>query len=149
MSENTQRSKGRPKNYKQDRGGVPAEFGPFTGIVMSSVDPTRAGRLRVFIEAFADGGPESMNDESKWTTVSYMPSFFGSTPVSTVTGINNEIGKYPGNANSYGMWFTPPDVGITVVCIFVNGDRSQGYYIGVIPDDGLGNMVPAIGSSNM
>ena len=148
MSENTQRSKGRPKNYKQDRGGVPAEFGPFTGIVMSSVDPTRAGRLRVFIEAFADGGPESMNDESKWTTVSYMPSFFGSTPVSTVTGINNEIGKYPGNANSYGMWFTPPDVGITVVCIFVNGDRSQGYYIGVIPDDGLGNMVPAIGSSN-
>jgi hypothetical protein len=143
MSENTQRSRGRPKNYKQDRGGVPAEFGPFTGIVMSTVDPTRAGRLRVFIEAFADGGPESMQDESKWTTVSYMPSFFGSTPVNTATGINNEIGKYPGNANSYGMWFTPPDTGVTVVCIFVNGDRSQGYYIGVIPEDGLGNQVPA------
>lgn len=143
MSENIQRSRGRPKNYKLDRGGVPAEFGPFTGIVMSTVDPTRAGRLRVFIEAFADGGPDSMQDESKWTTVSYMPSFFGSTPINTATGINNEIGKYPGNANSYGMWFTPPDTGVTVVCIFVNGDRSQGYYIGVIPEDGLGHQVPA------
>jgi hypothetical protein len=148
MSENTQRSRGRPKNYKQDRGGVPAEFGPFTGIVMSSVDPTRAGRLRVFIEAFADGGPDSKNDESKWTTVSYMPAFFGSTPVNTTTGVNNEIGKYPGNANSYGMWFTPPDIGVTVVCIFVNGDRSQGYYIGVIPEDGLGNQVPAGAASS-
>jgi hypothetical protein len=148
MTENVQRSRGRPKNYKQDRGGVPAEFGPFTGVVMSSVDPTRAGRLRVFIEAFADGGPDAMNDESKWTTVSYMPAFFGSTPVSTTTGVNSEIGKYPGNANSYGMWFTPPDIGVTVVCIFVNGDRSQGYYIGVIPEDGLGNQVPAGAASS-
>lgn len=143
MTENVQRSRGRPKNYKLDRGGVPAEFGPFTGVVMSTVDPTRAGRLRVFIEAFADGGPEAMNDESKWTTVSYMPAFFGSTPVNTNTGVNNEIGKYPGNANSYGMWFTPPDIGVTVICIFANGDRSQGYYIGVVPEDGLGHQVPA------
>lgn len=143
MTENVQRSRGRPKNYKLDRGGVPAEFGPFTGVVMSTVDPTRAGRLRVFIEAFADGGPEAMQDESKWTTVSYMPAFFGSTPVNTDTGVNNEIGKYPGNANTYGMWFTPPDIGVTVICIFANGDRSQGYYIGVIPEDGLGHQVPA------
>jgi hypothetical protein len=44
------------------------------------------------------------------------------------------------------MWFTPPDVGVTVICIFVNGDRSQGFYIGVVPEQGLGHMVPAIGS---
>jgi hypothetical protein len=144
MTENVQRSKGRPKNFKMDRGGMPAEFGPFTGLVMSTVDPTRAGRLRVYIEAFADGGASGMDDETKWTTVSYMPSFFGSTPVDSKTGVNDKIGEYPGNSNSYGMWFTPPDVGVTVVCIFVNGDRSQGYYIGVIPEDGLGNQVPAV-----
>jgi hypothetical protein len=143
MVQNVQKTKGRPSNYKQDRGGTPAEFGPFTGIVMSTVDPTRAGRLRVFIEAFADGGPEAMEDEAKWTTVSYMPAFFGSTPLENTDGTNNKIGAYPGNSNSYGMWFTPPDIGVTVVCIFVNGDRSQGYYIGVIPEDGLGNQVPA------
>jgi hypothetical protein len=46
------------------------------------------------------------------------------------------------------MWFTPPDIGVTVVCIFVNGDRSQGYYIGVIPEDGIGNQVPAGAASS-
>lgn len=145
MAENTQRSKGRPSNYKMDRGGTPAEFGPFTGIVMSAVDPTRSGRLRVYIEAFADGGPEAMQDDSKWTTVSYMSPFFGASP--TPQSGTDGNGTFPGNQTSYGMWFTPPDVGGTVVCIFVNGDRSQGFYIGSIPEQGLGNMVPAIPSS--
>jgi hypothetical protein len=148
MAEITQRTRGRSGKYKLDRGGLPAEFGPFTGVVMSTVDPTRSGRLRVYIEAFADGGKASMEDDAKWTTVSYMPSFFGSTPLPATGGTTDAVGAYPGNENSYGMWFTPPDVGITVVCIFVNGDRSQGFYIGVIPEQGLGNMVPAIASSN-
>ena len=145
MAESVQRSKGRPSNYKMDRGGVPAEFGPFAGIVMSTVDPTRAGRLRVYIDVFAAGTENNMQDESCWTTVSYMPPFYGSTPLQGNANSNN-AGTYPGNQNSYGMWFTPPDVGMTVMCIFVNGDRSQGYYIGTIPDQGLGRMVPALGS---
>jgi hypothetical protein len=53
LSEEIQRSRGRPQNYKLDRGGVPSEFGPFVGIVMNNVDPTRAGRLQVYIETFA------------------------------------------------------------------------------------------------
>ena len=145
MAESVQRSKGRSSNYKMDRGGVPAEFGPFAGIVMSTVDPTRAGRLRVYIDAFAAGTDQNMQDESTWTTVSYLPSFYGSTPLQG-TADTGDNGSYPGNQNSYGMWFTPPDVGITVMCVFVNGDRSQGYYIGTIPDQGLGRMVPALGS---
>ena len=72
MSEITPRVKGRASNYKLDRGGMPAEFGPFTGVVMSTVDPTRSGRLRVYIEAFADGGPANEDDDTNWTTVSYM-----------------------------------------------------------------------------
>ena len=145
MAESVQRSKGRSSNYKLDRGGVPAEFGPFAGIVMSTVDPTRAGRLRVYIDAFAAGTDQNMQDEATWTTVSYMPSFYGSTPLQGTANAGG-TGAYPGNQNSYGMWFTPPDVGITVMCVFVNGDRSQGYYIGTIPDQGLGRMVPALGA---
>lgn len=148
MAESVQRSRGRPSNYKLDRGGVPAEGGPFLGVVKSNVDPTRSGRLQVYIEAFADGGAASADDDSKWTTVSYLPSFFGQTPLPNAAGGNKEIGSYPGNQNSYGMWFTPPDLGVTVMCIFVNGDRSQGYYIGVVPDQGIGHMVPAIGAEN-
>ena len=143
MAQDNQRSRGRPVNYKMDRGGVPAEFGPFFGIVKNNVDPTRTGRLQVFIQAF---GALDEEDDSKWVTVGYLPQFFGSTQ--QVSGTKTGSGTFPGNPVSYGMWFTPPDIGVTVLCIFANGDRSQGYYIGVVPDQGVGHMVPAIGAKS-
>jgi len=142
MSEEIQRSRGRPTNYKMDRGGYPAEFGPFFGVVKNNVDPTRSGRLQVYIETFAGG---NSNDSSKWITVRYLPSFFGSTPSGNIP--NTGVGEYTRNQNAYGMWFTPPDIGITVLCVFANGDRQLGYYIGVVPDVGVGHMVPAVGGS--
>jgi hypothetical protein len=44
------------------------------------------------------------------------------------------------------MWFTPPDIGVQVLCFFVNGDPNQGYYVGCIPSPGQNHMVPAIGA---
>lgn len=124
-----------------DRGGTPAEFGPFYGIVKNTTDSIRAGRVQVYISAFADPNLDE-DDETKWITVNYLPSFFGSTPYDPPKeGVGTTI---DGNANSYGMWFTPPDIGVTVLCVFANGDRSQGYYIGVVPDQSVGYMVPAI-----
>jgi hypothetical protein len=143
VAEEIQKSRGVTSNYKQNRGGVPAEFGPFTGVVKNNVDPTRSGRLQVYIEVFSGGNPD---DPTKWTTVSYLPSFYGSTQPNLTA--KSGAGTYPGNQNSYGMWFTPPDIGITVICIFVNGDRNLGYYIGVVPDNGVGAMVPAIGGGS-
>jgi hypothetical protein len=142
MSEEIQRSRGRPQNFKPDRGGVPTEFGPFYGIVKNNVDPTRSGRLQVYIETFAGGNPD---DSTKWTTVRYLPGFYGYTPPGKIP--NTGVGEFTRNQNAYGMWFTPPDIGITVLCVFANGDRQFGYYIGVVPGDGLGQMVPAIGGS--
>jgi hypothetical protein len=142
MANQIQRSRGRSSNYKLDRGGMPAEFGPFYGIVKNTTDFNRSGRIQVYITAFGDGDE---NDSEKWIPLSYLPSFFGSTPYNPGT---EGLGTYiDGNSNSYGMWFTPPDIDITVLCVFADGDRSQGYYIGVVPDQSVGHMVPAIGAS--
>ena len=141
MAENVQRNRGRPAGYKFDRGGMPTDFGPFTGRVMNNIDPTRQGRLQVYIEQF--GGPNSM-DKSLWRTVSYCPPFYGITPK---TGTSDGVGTYvPGNQQSYGMWFTPPDIGVNVLCFFVAGDPNQGYYIGCIPEQSINHMIPAIGA---
>ena len=138
--ENIQRNKGQPRNYKMDRGGMPAEMGPFIGVVKNNVDPTRSGRLQVYIELF--GGPNP-NDPSVWRMVNYCPPFYGSTPAGAAAG----TGKFEqGNPQSYGMWFTPPDIGVQVLCFFVGGDPSQGYYIGCVPDQGITHMIPAVGS---
>ena len=148
MAENIQRSKGRSQSYKFDRGGMPAEMGPYVGIVVNNVDDTRSGRLQVYIEAFGatlpDGKP-NLADPTLWRTVSYCPPFYGATPQ---VGTNAGAGTYPGNRNSYGMWFTPPDLGVSVLCFFVNGDPGQGYYVGCIPEPGISHMIPAIGSSS-
>ena len=46
------------------------------------------------------------------------------------------------------MWFTPPDLGVRVICFFIGGDPSQGIYLGCVPEAGINHMIPAIGSSN-
>jgi hypothetical protein len=141
MPDNIERTKGRPKGYKFDRGGMPAEFGPFIGIVKNNVDPTRSGRLQVYIEAFSGQDPE---DESLWRTVSYIPPFYGQTPH---TGTDDGAGTFTGNAQSYGMWFTPPDLDSRVACFFAEGDPNQGFYFACVPEPGVNHMIPAIGAS--
>jgi hypothetical protein len=138
--ENIERSKGQPKNYKFDRGGSPTEFGPFIGRVTNNIDPTRQGRLQVYIEQFAGPDPSNPN---LWRTVSYCPPFYGATPKGGSAGVGTYLG---GNQQSYGMWFTPPDIGVNVLCFFVEGDPNQGYYVGCIPEQGINRMIPAVGS---
>jgi hypothetical protein len=138
--ENIERSRGQPKNYKFDRGGSPTEFGPFIGRVTNNIDPTRQGRLQVYIEQFAGPSPE---DPSLWRTVSYCPPFYGATPKGGSAGTGTYLN---GNQQSYGMWFTPPDIGVSVLCFFVEGDPNQGFYVGCIPEQGINHMIPAIGS---
>jgi hypothetical protein len=142
MSLNQQRLTGRPSNYKFDRGGMPTEFGPYSGEVMNNVDPTRSGRLQVYIQQFA--GPDK-TIKSKWTTVSYCPPFGGATPK---TSTSKGVGTYgsTNNQQSYGMAQAAPDIGSTVLCFFVAGDPNQGYYMGAIPAQGINSMVPAIGA---
>ena len=138
MSENIQRNSGVAPNYKYDRGGMKADFGPFVGVVKNNIDPTRQGRLEVFIEQF-DG----------IRTVSYASPFYGSTPPQPgKKGDTDSVGGYlDGNPQSYGMWFTPPDIGVSVLCFFAGGDPNLGYYMGCIPVQGMTHMIPAIGSS--
>jgi hypothetical protein len=147
MPNNIIRTKGRSQQYKFDRGGMPTEMGPFIGIVTNNIDPTRAGRLQVWINQFGasnpDGSPD-LTDPSTWRTVSYIPPFYGSTPHS---GTNQGVGTFTGNQQSYGIWFTPPDLGTEVICFFIEGDPNQGYYIGCVPNVSVNHMIPAIGAS--
>lgn len=141
MAENIVRNSGRAKEHKLDRGGAAADPGPFIGIVKNNVDPTRSGRLQVFVGNAADGA--ASDDASTWRTVSYLSPFYGVTQHS---GSAAGEGSYVGNRHSYGFWFTPPDIGTRVLCFFAEGDPNQGYYVGCIPEPGLTHMVPAIGA---
>lgn len=147
MAENIPRSSGRAKNYRLDRGGMPADPGPFIGIVKNNIDPTFSGRVQVYIEAFGGGDPQ---DQSLWRTVRYLSPFFGQTdPRANDPNFNATpgVGTFERNPQSYGLWMTPPDLGVSVLCFFVEGDATRGYYVGCIPEQGLNHMVPALGAT--
>jgi hypothetical protein len=148
MADNVQRSAGRGKGYQFDRGGMPTDFGPFIGIVTNNRDTTRGGRLQVWIQQFGSttaNGLPNFDDNSTWRTVSYCPPFYGHTNPNP--GANTGFGSFAANQQSYGMWFTPPDIGTQVLCFFVAGDPNQGFYTGCIPEPGINHMVPAVGAS--
>jgi hypothetical protein len=149
MAENIERSSGRPREFKFDRGNVPSEMGPYIGIVTNNIDVTRAGKLQVYIPEFGaidQQGKPILDDPTLWKTVKYVSPFYGITPVSQTS--DNNAGQYPYNQQSYGMWFTPPDLGVRVLCFFPAGDNNDGYYVGCIPETGLTHMVPGVGATS-
>lgn len=128
----------------QDTAGNPVLFpSAIKGIVKNNIDTSRTGKISVYIER--KGGNPNPADPKGWITVRYMSPFFGYTPN---TGGKTDNGSYVSNPHSYGMWMTPPDIGTEVICVFLNGDPSFGFYLGSIPQPGINHMVPAIGSSD-
>jgi hypothetical protein len=119
-------------------GGMTFDKGVYSGIVKQNVDPLRLGRLRVW---FPDkGGNEE--DANNWRWVNYASPYYGTTMQSE----KNNKNSYDQARSTYGMWMVPPDVGVTVLCIFVNGDASRGFWFSVVTSSNLSHgMIPAIG----
>ena len=136
------KTSGQPKSAKPGAGGGPNMSVPLFGVVKDNIDPNRAGRIKVLL---GDKPPMDSDNSSNWVTVSYMSNFFGR--VSASAGLTG-TGSYKDNASSYGEWHAPPDIGTTVICVFINGDPNYGYYIGCVPEAESLHMVPAIGSSD-
>jgi len=134
--------RGSTKASQPDAGGAVLRSVPLFGIVKDNIDPVRSGRLQVYI---SDLGGQNPDDSSSWVTVSYMTPFYG---VTTPSGANTGYGEYTKNPNSYGMWNSQPDIGTTVICIFINGDPNYGYWIGCVPQAEALQMVPAIGGTS-
>ena len=142
MSENIVKTSGTTKNYKDDRGGAALIPSAVIGIVKHNIDDKRSGMIKVYLKRL-EAGDE--NNPDNWTPARYLSPFFGTTPN---TSSPSDTGTFKGNPHSYGMWFTPPDLNTEVVCVCLNGDINNTYYIGSVPKIGLMHMVPAIGSSD-
>ena len=117
--------------------GVKMDPGPFVGVIKNNVDPSRQGRLSVWIPEI--GGAE--NDPTKWYVVRYASPFFGSTIGTPGTGRPEQFGT---ELQSYGFWAVPPDIGNLVLITFVMGDPSRGYWFACIPHTQSQHMVPGI-----
>jgi hypothetical protein len=70
--------------------------------------------------------------------VRYLSPFYGVTNYDGVTKNHD----YASSQQSYGMWFIPPDVGNTVLVIFVEGNINKGYWFGCVQAENQNFMLP-------
>jgi hypothetical protein len=94
------------------------------------------------VEILRPGG--GSNGTGSIHAVSYMSPFYGVTSIAH----NSQTNDYNGTQKSYGWWAIPPDVGSTVVIIFIDGNPKYGYWIGCVPDENMNFMVPGLAASS-
>lgn len=119
---------------------TPIKPGPFLARVISHLDKTYMGKLQV--ELLRQTGNTA--SESQVHQVSYMSPFYG---VTNEFYVSKDPDNYDNTQKSYGMWMVPPDVGTTVVVIFIDGDVKRGYWIGCVQDDNMNFMYPGIAAT--
>lgn len=113
---------------------------PYIGIVKNNLDPTRGGRVSVWIPDL--GGVEE--DEQNWRTVGYASPYMGYT---TNPDLADKNESFESVSNTYGMWMVPPDIGVHVIVIFIAGDPTRGYWTSCVNPNLSHNMLPALGGS--
>lgn len=74
-----------------------------------------------------------------------MSPFYG---VTSADFVREDPNNYGNTQKSYGFWAVPPDVGTTVVVIFIDGDPKRGYWMGCVQDEGMNFMVPGIAATS-
>src|SRR5574343_357943 len=116
--------------------------GPYLAKIVSHLDPAYMGTLQV--ELLHNMG-NLKNRTGSTFQVKYLSPFYGVTSYDYTTP-NNDYGS---TQKSYGFWAIPPDVGTTVVVIFIEGDPKRGYWIGCVQDEYMNFMVPGIAATTL
>jgi hypothetical protein len=133
-----------PAQFARERApGMRIDSGPYLAEVKDNADQLFHGRLRVYIPEFG-GNP---NDDKSWFTVNYASPFFGEVNPYYEQQKTNKNPIYGQTLQSYGMWFVPPDLGVTVLVTFAVGNPDLGYWFACVPTPRAHQMVPGIAGS--
>lgn len=128
------------KNLRREEAlGTRVDPYPYVGIVKNNLDPSRSGRLQVFIP---DLGGDA-NDKKNWRTVRYASPFLGYTNFQEGTDANS----FTSVQHTYGMWMVPPDLEVQVLCLFVAGDPQRGYWFACVNPYLSHHMIPGLAGS--
>ena len=115
--------------------------GPFLAEVTNHLDKTYMGCLEV---ALFEGMPSVTKFQGETYVVRYLSPFAGGT---SIRNEGNNSSDFNDVQKSYGMWMVPPDIGTTVMVIFIDGDPNQGFWMGCVSDTFQNHMIPGIAAS--
>jgi hypothetical protein len=120
--------------------------GPFLAKVIHIVDSEYMGKIRVQILHVGSNGTTT-DGELAWAT--YMSPFFGTTSENYLGQSTAGKAAFDDTQKSYGMWVPTPDIGTTVIVMFIEGMANKGYWFGCAPEKYKNFMVPGIASTSL
>ena len=120
-----------------NRDQVVKDPGPYEAIVTSHLDAKYSGSLEVELLKAGVSGNDPFEPGQR-VLVKYCNPFYGITSYNGVTPNHN----YEDSQQSYGMWFVPPDIGVKVLVIFVEGNINKGYWFGCVQAENQNFMLP-------
>ena len=124
---------------KSAEAGRKKDSGPFLATVVSHLDKSYLGTLEVQIYRQVGNNKEA---EGELQQARYLSPFYG---VTNVDFVSDDEDNYNNTQKSYGMWMIPPDVGSTVMVIYV---ETWGYFwIGCVFDEKMNFMMPGYAST--
>ena len=126
------------ETYTAQTSGGRLKDAPYKARVVGHLDPSFMGRIKVTLLNL-QGNP--LADDNSVYYAKYL-STFGGTTAFEYNG--NNLDSYSDTQKSFGMAFSPPDIGNTVIVIFLNGNRNECYYIGQEQTVHMNNMIPGI-----
>jgi hypothetical protein len=125
--------------FYSSKNGAESRPGPYLAKVVNHLDTTYMGSLEVQI--MRETGNTAQ--ETELHQVKYMSPFYGVTANFHLLSDDS----YASTQKSYGMWMVPPDIGATVIVIFIDGDAKRGYWIGCVQEEGMNFMVPGLAAT--
>ncbi len=130
------------KRSPERPGGKKLPVGILLAKVVSYLDPSFMCGLEVTL--LRENGND-IGDTGQSYPVKYASPFYGITAYENM-GLN--LTDFHDTQQAYGMWFPTVEIGTTVLVAFINGEVSEGYFIGCIPSRFMNQMMPAISGAS-
>ena len=130
------------KRSPEKPGGTKLPVGIMMAKVVGYLDPSFMCGLEVTL--LREIGND-IGDSGQSYSVKYASPFYGST---AYENMGQNVADFNDTQKTYGMWFPAVEIGTTVLVAFVNGEASEGYFIGCVPGRFMNQMIPAIGASS-
>ena len=123
---------------------IDSDPGPYIGVVKTTADPLKMGRLGVNIPALSN---TTNPNPGQLIWCQYLSPFYGVKSLNATS--KTDPYSFLDTQQSYGMWAVPPDIDTSVLVIFAKGDNnnSSAFWMGCIQDPMTNQMVPGNGAT--
>jgi hypothetical protein len=127
----------RPKDGQREKKNA----GPYRGVVVDNIDADYTNK--VWVQILHQGFTGEITP-GEIISCEFMSPYWSATGAR----FNGPTNTYADAQKAWGMWVPTPEIGTTVVVLYLEGNSGQAVWIGTLPDNKKNFMVPGIAATD-